>query len=46
VWYSRPDRDDHIGADYDELGHITPEGIAAVGAPTDGEFYLCGPTRS
>ena len=44
VWYSRPDPDDHIGTDYDELGHITPEGIAATGAPIDSEFYLCGPT--
>jgi len=44
VWYSRPEADDHIGSDYDELGHITPEGIAATGAPTDSGFYLCGPT--
>ena len=44
VWYSRPDPDDHIGTDYDELGHITPERIAATGAPIDSEFYLCGPT--
>ena len=44
VWYSRPDPEDHIGTDYDELGHITPERIAATGAPIDSEFYLCGPT--
>jgi ferredoxin-NADP reductase/MOSC domain-containing protein YiiM len=44
VWYSRPEPDDHIGTDYDELGHITAEGIAATGASTDSEFYLCGPT--
>ena len=44
VWYSRPDPEDHIGTDYDELGHITPEGIAATGTPIDSEFYLCGPT--
>jgi ferredoxin-NADP reductase len=44
VWYSQPGPDDHLGTDYDELGHITPEGIAATGAPTDCEFYLCGPT--
>ena len=44
VWYSQPGPDDHLGTEYDELGHITPEGIAATGAPTDGEFYLCGPT--
>jgi ferredoxin-NADP reductase len=44
VWYSRPEPEDHIGTDYDEPGHITAEGIAATGAPTDSEFYLCGPT--
>ena len=44
VWYSRPDPEDNIGTDYDELGHITPERIAATGAPIDSEFYLCGPT--
>jgi ferredoxin-NADP reductase/MOSC domain-containing protein YiiM/ferredoxin len=44
VWYSQPGPDDHIGTEYDELGHITLEGIAATGAPTDGVFYLCGPT--
>jgi ferredoxin-NADP reductase len=44
VWFSRPEPDDQIGTDYDELGHVTPEGIAATGAPTDSEFYLCGPT--
>jgi ferredoxin-NADP reductase/MOSC domain-containing protein YiiM len=43
VWYSRPGPDDRPGTDYDEVGHITPEGIAATGAPTDSEFYLCGP---
>jgi ferredoxin-NADP reductase/MOSC domain-containing protein YiiM len=44
VWYSQPGRDDHIGTDFDELGRITPDGIAATGALTDSEFYLCGPT--
>jgi ferredoxin-NADP reductase/MOSC domain-containing protein YiiM/ferredoxin len=44
VWYSRPDPADQIGTDYDELGHITSERIAAAGIPLDSEFYLCGPT--
>ena len=43
VWYSRPDPDDRIGTDYDELGHISADGLAATGAPLDGEFYVCGP---
>lgn len=34
---------DFDGTDYDEIGHITPDGIAATGAPTDAEFYVCGP---
>jgi ferredoxin-NADP reductase/MOSC domain-containing protein YiiM/ferredoxin len=44
VWYSQPGPGDQIGTDYDEVGHLTSEGIAAAGAPTDGDFYLCGPT--
>src|SRR4029079_5339068 len=44
VWYSRPDPQDRIGTDYDELGRISAEGIAATGARLDGEFYVCGPT--
>jgi ferredoxin-NADP reductase/MOSC domain-containing protein YiiM/ferredoxin len=43
IWYSQPAPDDRLGTDYDELGHITPDGMAATGAPTGGEFYLCGP---
>ena len=43
VWYSRPGANDHLGIDYDEPGHLTPEGVVATGAPTDSEFYLCGP---
>jgi ferredoxin-NADP reductase/MOSC domain-containing protein YiiM/ferredoxin len=43
IWYSHPAHDDRLGTDYDEIGHITPDGIAATGAPTGGEFYLCGP---
>jgi ferredoxin-NADP reductase/MOSC domain-containing protein YiiM/ferredoxin len=44
VWFSKPDPADRLGADYDEVGHITAERIAAAGAPTDADFYLCGPT--
>jgi ferredoxin-NADP reductase/MOSC domain-containing protein YiiM len=44
VWYSQPGLDDHLGTDYDELGHITTERIAATGAPLDGEWFLCGPS--
>ena len=44
VWYSQPGPDDRLGTDYDEPGHLTPEGISAAAAPVDGEFYVCGPT--
>jgi ferredoxin-NADP reductase/MOSC domain-containing protein YiiM/ferredoxin len=44
VWFSRPGPDDRLGADYDESGQLTAEGIAASGAPLSGEFYLCGPS--
>ncbi|HEX4529963.1 MAG TPA: MOSC and FAD-binding oxidoreductase domain-containing protein [Acidimicrobiia bacterium] len=43
VWYSQPGPDDRAGTDYDEVGRITSVGIAAAGAPIDGEFFLCGP---
>jgi ferredoxin-NADP reductase len=43
IWYSRPGPDDRLGVEYDELGHITADGIVAAGAPTDGAFYVCGP---
>jgi ferredoxin-NADP reductase/MOSC domain-containing protein YiiM len=43
VWYSRPDPADRVGVDYDEVGHITADAIAATGVPTESEFYLCGP---
>ena len=44
VWYSRPDPSDRLGADHDEVGHMSADAIAAAGVPTDCEFYLCGPT--
>ena len=44
VWYSKPGPDDRLGTDYDEPGHLTAEGIAAIRAPIDARFYLCGPT--
>jgi len=43
VWYSRPDPNDRVGVDHDEVGHITADAIAATGVPTESEFYLCGP---
>jgi ferredoxin-NADP reductase/MOSC domain-containing protein YiiM/ferredoxin len=44
VWYSRPGPEDRLGLDYDALGHLSAEAIAAGGTPMDSEFYVCGPT--
>jgi ferredoxin-NADP reductase/MOSC domain-containing protein YiiM/ferredoxin len=44
IWYSRPDATDRAGIDFDATGRITPDELAATGVPSDGEFYLCGPT--
>jgi ferredoxin-NADP reductase/MOSC domain-containing protein YiiM len=44
IWYSRPGPTDRTDTDYDAVGHITPEALAASGAPIDGVYYLCGPS--
>ncbi len=44
VVYSRPGSTDRADADYDAIGHVTPELLGATGTPIDGEYYLCGPT--
>jgi ferredoxin-NADP reductase/MOSC domain-containing protein YiiM/ferredoxin len=43
VCYSRPDPSDRVGDDYDAVGHVSADAIAAGGVPIDSEFYLCGP---
>lgn len=44
VRYSRPTPDDRAGLDFDAVGHWTPEALAALHLPADGDFFLCGPT--
>ena len=44
ICYSRPDPSDRAGADYDAVGHVTPETLETAAVPVDGEYYLCGPT--
>jgi ferredoxin-NADP reductase len=44
ICYSRPGPLDRVGPDYDAFGRVTPETLAAAGAPGDGDYYLCGPT--
>jgi ferredoxin len=43
VCYSRPDRDDLEGRDYDDAGRLTASLLAELGPPRDAEAYLCGP---
>ncbi|HET9646964.1 MAG TPA: MOSC and FAD-binding oxidoreductase domain-containing protein [Microlunatus sp.] len=43
IWYSRPGPDDRIGYQFDQRGHLDAEGILASGAPTDADFWICGP---
>ncbi len=44
VCYSRPGPDDRAGIDFDRPGHLTAQVLDDAGVPTDGAFYLCGPT--
>jgi ferredoxin len=44
ICYSQPDPSDRAGADYDAVGHVTPETLDTAAVPVDGEYYLCGPT--
>jgi ferredoxin-NADP reductase/MOSC domain-containing protein YiiM len=30
--------------DFDDVGRLTPERLAAVGLPTEADYYLCGPS--
>jgi ferredoxin-NADP reductase/MOSC domain-containing protein YiiM/ferredoxin len=43
VCYSRPDRDDLEGRDYDDAGRLTAPLLAELDPPRDAEAYLCGP---
>jgi ferredoxin-NADP reductase/ferredoxin len=43
IFYSRPELTDRMDVDYDAVGRITPNELAAAGAPVDGDYYLCGP---
>jgi ferredoxin-NADP reductase/MOSC domain-containing protein YiiM/ferredoxin len=43
VYYSHPDPNDVAGHDFDAPGHLTASVLAELGAPLDGEAYVCGP---
>jgi ferredoxin-NADP reductase len=44
IAYSRPAASDHLGRDYDAVGHVDVAVLAQAGVPRDADFYLCGPT--
>jgi ferredoxin-NADP reductase len=43
IRYSRPDRRDVLGRDYDAAGRIDAQALVALGVPLDAEYRLCGP---
>ncbi len=44
ICYSAPGPTDRAGRDYDAVGRVTADTLAAANAPVDGDYYLCGPT--
>jgi ferredoxin-NADP reductase/MOSC domain-containing protein YiiM len=43
IYYSRPERDDREGRDFDSTGHLTGPMLAEIEPPRDAEAYICGP---
>jgi ferredoxin-NADP reductase/MOSC domain-containing protein YiiM/ferredoxin len=43
VCYSRPDPNDLLGRDFDDVGRVTASLLAELDLPRDAEAYLCGP---
>jgi ferredoxin-NADP reductase len=43
--YSRPQRGDVLGRDFDAEGRVSVEAIRGLGVPDDAEFRICGPDR-
>jgi ferredoxin len=43
VYYSRPDRNDLEGRDFDSTGRLSAPILAELAPPRDAEAYLCGP---
>jgi ferredoxin-NADP reductase/MOSC domain-containing protein YiiM len=44
ILYSKPASNERPGRDFDSVGHIEVALLEKLGAPRDGEFYLCGPS--
>lgn len=45
VCYSRPDRDDKIGENFDTVGHLSRSVFEKVGVSNEADVYICGPNR-
>ncbi len=43
VCFSRPGPGEAPGSDFDAVGRISIDAIAAAGLPVDADYYLCGP---
>src|ERR1700736_1815045 len=44
VRYSSPDPEDRPGVDFDAPGRLDTRVLQVLGAPRNGDFYICGPT--
>jgi ferredoxin-NADP reductase len=45
VCYSKPDRQDRLGVDFDATGHLSRSVFDAIGLPREADVYICGPAR-
>jgi ferredoxin-NADP reductase/MOSC domain-containing protein YiiM len=43
ICYSRPDRNDVEGRDYQTAGRLSPTVLSKLGLPGDADAYICGP---
>ncbi|MCV7214456.1 MOSC domain-containing protein [Mycobacterium crocinum] len=43
VFFSSPDAADRLGADYDQRGRLSPQGLRDLGLPVEAQVFVCGP---
>ena len=44
IAYSKPDRTDRLGDDFDIRGHWDLTSLKELGVPVEADFYVCGPS--
>ena len=44
IVYSRPEGDEHLGTDFDAVGHVDAAVLEKLGISQESDFYLCGPS--